>query len=84
MVSLKDEFLGKKIKIIKSPMIHQLNVEGIVVDESKNTFTILVNKVEKKVLKSKRVFLIEGTKIDGDEINKKPEERIKIKEKQNG
>ncbi len=84
MISLRDEFLGKKIKIIASPMKHQLNVEGLVVDESKNTFVILCEGEEKKVLKKGRVFLIEGSEIDGDKINKRPEERIKIKEKKNG
>lgn len=80
-MKLKDEFLGKKIKIIKSPMKHQENLEGIIVDETKNTFTILTKDGEKKVLKSKREFLIEETKINGDKIQKRPEERIKIKEK---
>ena len=84
MVTVKDEFLGKQLKIIDSPMKHQLGVEGLIVDETKNTFLILCRGEEKKVLKSKRVFLIEGTSIEGDKINKKPEERIKIKEKQNG
>ena len=84
MVNVKDEFLGKKLVIIESPMKHQVGFEGLIIDESKNTFTILHEGVEKKVLKNKRVFLIEGTKIHGEKINKKPEERIKIKEKQNG
>ena len=65
-------------------MKHQLGVEGLIVDETKNTFVILHKGEEKKVLKSKRVFLIGETKIDGDKINKRPEERIKIKEKKNG
>lgn len=84
MNPLKDEFLGKKIKIIESPMINQLGVEGLIVDESKNTFTILSEDREIKVLKNKRVFLIGDVKIFGCDIQKKPEERIKIKEKKNG
>ncbi len=83
-MNLKDEFLGKKIKIIESPMTHQINVEGVVVDETKNSFTILSKGREIKALKNKRVFLIDGTKIFGCDIQKKPEERIKIKEKKNG
>jgi len=80
-MKLKEEFLGKKIKIIKSPMKHQQCVEGIIVGETKNTFTIFQDGKEKKVLKSKRDFLIDDAKIKGDQIQKKPEERIKIKEK---
>ena len=81
MVGVKDEFLGKKITIIKSPISNQLGVEGIIVDETKYTFIILTKGGEKKVLKSKKEFLIDGTKIFGDVILKRPEERIKIKEK---
>jgi len=80
-MKLKNEYLGKKIKITKSPMKHQQNIEGIIVEETKNTFTILQDGKEKKMLKSKREFLIEETKINGDKIQKRPEERIKIKEK---
>lgn len=81
MATVKDVFIGKKLKIMKSPMKHQLGVEGLIVDESKNTFTILLDGEEKKVLKNNRVFLIDGTLIEGEKIVKKPEERIKIKEK---
>ena len=84
MITNKDEFIGLKIKITKSPMKHQEGTQGIIVDETKNTFTILKNGEEIKVLKNKREFLIEETKINGDKIQKKPEERIKIKEKKNG
>ena len=84
MLTVKDEFLGKTLKIIESPMKHQIGVEGLIVDESKHTFILLVGGVERRVLKNKRVFLIEGTKFKGEKINKRPEERIKIKEKQNG
>ncbi len=81
MLSIKDEFIGKKIKIISSTMKHQLGVEGLIVDESKNTFTILSEGREIKVFKSCNVFLIDGTKMFGAVLQKRPEERIKIKEK---
>ena len=81
MISSKDEFLGKKVKITSSSMKHQIGIEGIIVDETKNTFTILKQGKEIKVLKSNKEFLIEGTKIIGNKIKKRPEERIKIKEK---
>ena len=81
MATVKDVFIGKKLKIMKSPMKHQIGAQGLIVDESKNTFTILHRGEEKKVLKNKRVFLIDGTLIEGEKIAKKPEERIKIKEK---
>jgi RNase P/RNase MRP subunit p29 len=81
MINIKDEFIGKKIKITKTKMKHQIGVEGIIINETKNTFTILTDGKEKKILKNNKEFLIEGTKIKGKQIQKKPEERIKIKEK---
>ncbi|MCC7575065.1 ribonuclease P protein subunit [Candidatus Woesearchaeota archaeon] len=81
MINIKDEFIGKKIKITKSTMKHQQGVEGIIVNETKNTFTILSDGKEKKILKNKKEFMIEETKINGKKIQKRPEERIKIKEK---
>jgi len=62
-------------------MKHQQGVEGIIVNETKNTFTILSDGKEKKILKNKKEFMIEETKINGKKIQKRPEERIKIKEK---
>ena len=62
-------------------MKHQVGFEGLIVDESKHAFIVLHRGAEKLVLKNKRVFLIDGTRIHGEKINKRPEERIKIKEK---
>jgi RNase P/RNase MRP subunit p29 len=80
-MKLQDEFIGKKLKIIKTTMKQQQNMEGTIINETKNTFTILTKNGEKKILKNKKEFIINETKINGDKIKKKPEERIKIKEK---
>lgn len=80
-MKLQDEYLGKKIKITKSNIKNQENTQGIIINETKNTFTILTNKGEKKILKNNKEFQIEQAKINGKKIQKKPEERIKIKEK---
>lgn len=80
-MKLQDEYLGKKIKITKSNIKNQENIQGTIINETKNTFTILTNKGEKKILKNKKEFQIEQTLINGKKIQKKPEERIKIKEK---
>ena len=62
-------------------MKHQQGVEGIIVDETKNTFTIFTDGKEKKIMKNEKEFMIEETIIKGNKIQKRPEERIKIKEK---
>jgi len=83
MITVKDEFIGKKIKITKSPIKQQINMEGLIINESKNTFTILHENKEKIILKNKREFKIQDQKIIGNKIIKRPEERIKLKEKKN-
>lgn len=73
----KQEFIGKKAKTE--------NIEGIIIDETKNTFKIKlrsepgVQNTVKTILKNNKTFIINGEQIDGNKIIKKPEERIKIK-----
>lgn len=77
----QQEYIGKKIKITKSENKQQENIEGKIIDETKNTFTIQTNKKTIKIIKQGKTFEINGEKINGDKITKRPEERIKIKEK---
>lgn len=65
-------------------MTHQIGLKGVVVGESLNTFVVLCDGKEKKVLKKDRTFLIGEESVEGNMIKKRPEDRIKIKEKKNG
>jgi RNase P/RNase MRP subunit p29 len=49
--------------------------------KTKNTFTIKTQNKTITILKKDKKFKINKDKIDGNKITKKPEERIKIKEK---
>jgi ribonuclease P protein subunit POP4 len=74
------EFIGAKIKIIRASNKNLEGMEGSVVDETKNTFKIKNTKnKERTVLKSSAVFMINNQEIKGDEILRRPEERIKLK-----
>jgi RNase P/RNase MRP subunit p29 len=74
------EFIGAKIKIIRASNKSLEGMEGSVVDETKSTLKIKnTNEEEKTVLKSGAVFLINNQEIKGDEILRRPEERIKLK-----
>ncbi|HLD89171.1 MAG TPA: ribonuclease P protein subunit [Candidatus Nanoarchaeia archaeon] len=82
------EFIGKDVKIIESENRKNIGIHGKVIDETKNTFMIKTNddKNSKKrllrIIKNQNTFefAIEGKKmmINGNEILKRPEERIKI------
>ena len=74
------EFIGAKIKVISASNKSLTDLEGSIVDETKNTFKIKNNKGEEKtLLKKGTVFLINNQTIKGDEITRRPEERIKLK-----
>jgi len=77
----QQEFIGKEIKIIKSLNKEQVELSGTIIDETKNTFTIKTQNKEIKILKKDKEFKIKDKKINGNIISKRPEERIKIKEK---
>jgi ribonuclease P protein subunit POP4 len=74
------EFIGAKIKVMNATNKSLQGLEGSIIDETKNSFKIKNSKQEEKtVLKKGAVFMINNDTIKGDEIIKRPEERIKLK-----
>ena len=63
--------IGKKIMVEKS------HLKGKVINETKQTLTIKTQKGEKKVIKTQHSFIINGAKVEGQELLGRPEERIK-------
>lgn len=81
MNKLKQEFIGSKVEIIKSKNKTLIGLSGVIVDETKFTFKIkIINRI-KTVLKNISVFRIGEDEIIGNEITKKPYERVKLKVK---
>lgn len=76
-------FIGKKIIIIKNLNKKNKVINGTIIDETKNTFTIETEKKDvKKVLKNQIFFTLDNDNekiIDGSKIIKRPEERLKLK-----
>jgi ribonuclease P protein subunit POP4 len=73
----KQEFIGKKIKIIESKNKTLENVSGTVIDETKNTITVETEKGQKTIVKNQAAFEIDGKKVEGKKISLRPEDRIK-------
>jgi ribonuclease P protein subunit POP4 len=74
------EFIGAKIKVINATNKSLQGLEGSIIDETKNSFKIKNSEQEEKiVLKKGAVFMINNNIIKGDEIIKRPEERIKLR-----
>ena len=79
---VQDEFLGLELTIVKSLNSSTVGLTGKVVNETRNTFTILQNGEQKVVIKDTSVFgllMTDGTvvEIDGKTIMGRPEDRIK-------
>ena len=79
---VQHEFIGLVVTVVKSSNLHAVGISGRVVDETRNTFTILQNDNRKVVVKDTSVFdfvMSDGTavEIDGKVIMGRPEDRIK-------
>ncbi len=79
---VQHEFIGLDATVIKSSNPTTMGISGKVVNETRNTFTILQNNAQKIVVKDTSIFhfaLPDGTvvEIDGKVIMGRPEDRIK-------
>ena len=69
----KKEFIGKKAEIDYSGK----KFEGTIIDETKNTLTLETKNKTIKIIKKSSIITINGKKINGEKITKRPEDRIK-------
>lgn len=80
---VQHEFIGLEVKVIKSSNPDIVGITGKVIDETRNTFTLLNNNRKKKVvIKDIAIFkfvMLDGTvvEIDGKIIMGRPEDRLK-------
>jgi ribonuclease P protein subunit POP4 len=79
---IRDEFIGTEAKIAKSRHADYVGLSGKVIDETRNTFTILHEGKRKKIIKNSAVFhfkFSDGTvvEIDGKLLLGRPEDRLK-------
>lgn len=81
---IREELIGLNVKVVNSDNKSLQNIEGRIVNETKNTLVILCDKGRKKktVIKKHADFQIEKNGkiyiIKGEKLAKRPEERIKI------
>jgi ribonuclease P protein subunit POP4 len=77
----KEEFIGLNVNIDNCKDPSWIGKTGMVIDETKNTFTLKINGKNKKIGKNISIFKFEyqGNNIilNGSKITYKPEDRIK-------
>jgi ribonuclease P protein subunit POP4 len=76
------EFIGTEAKIARSYHEDYVGMSGKVIDETRNTFTILDGEARKEIVKESTVFhfkFIDGTvvEINGKLLVGRPEDRLK-------
>lgn len=78
---LTQDFIGKIIKIQDSDCKSQAGIQGKIIDETKNTLIIETQTGIKKVVKTQIKFTLNDQDyiINGKEISKRPEERLKMR-----
>jgi ribonuclease P protein subunit POP4 len=79
---IRGEFIGTKAKVSKSTHPGYVGLSGKIIDETRNTFTILHEGKRKKVIKNSAIFhfkFSDGTivEIDGKLLLGRPEDRLK-------
>jgi ribonuclease P protein subunit POP4 len=79
---VQHEFIGLETKVVRSSNPHIVGISGRVVDETRNTLTILQHGKRRVIIKDTAVFdfvMPDGTvvEIDGKIIIGRPEDRIK-------
>jgi len=79
---VQNEFIGLETQVVRSLNKSLKGISGKVINETRNTFTILDKGKKKVVIKDTAVFnfvTLDGivVEIDGKVINGRPEDRIK-------
>jgi ribonuclease P protein subunit POP4 len=79
---IRYEFIGTEAKVSKSKHSDYVGFSGKIIDETRNTFTILKEGKRRTVLKNSSVFhfkFSDGTivEIDGKILVGRPEDRLK-------
>jgi len=79
---IRSEFIGTDVKVAKSTHRDYVGISGKIIDETRNTFTILQEGKRKTVVKDSSVFhfkFSDGTivEINGNLLAGRPEDRLK-------
>jgi ribonuclease P protein subunit POP4 len=79
---IRCEFIGTEVQIAKSSHHGNVGMSGKIVDESRNTFTLLCEGKRKTVVKDSSVFRFEFpdrtiVEIEGRLLAGRPEDRLK-------
>ncbi len=82
---IKGEYIGRTVEVSFNNTYIDKQIEGLIVDETKNTFKLLTKKGMKTFLKKniilKNKYNDESYQVEGKVLIGKPEERLKKKKR---
>ena len=77
----KEELIGLDLIVISSNNPSDMKIKGKIVDETYHTICVLYNNTQKILLKKNIIFKVQKNNswytIHGDEIEQRPQDRIK-------
>jgi len=79
---IRSEFMGTEVKVAKSRHPNYVGISGKIIDETRNTFTVLQEEKRRIVVKDSAIFhfkFSDGTtvEINGKLLVGRPEDRLK-------
>ena len=76
----KHELIGLRVEVLNATDPSQAHLQGLVVDETRNTLVVESQGAEKRIPKQGSRFRFEiqgGVEVDGEEIRFRPEDRVR-------
>lgn len=76
----KHELIGLRVEVLNATDPSQAHLQGLVVDETRNTLVVEIQGAEKRIPKQGSRFRFDvqgGVEVDGEEIRFRPEDRVK-------
>jgi len=78
---IRHELIGLNVKIVRHSNLSNLNLSGTVVDETRNTLTIMQDSVQKMISKNNALFQFslptQDVQVKGVNLLGRPEDRVK-------
>lgn len=78
---IRHELIGLNVKIVRDSNPCNLNISGTVVDETRNTLTIMKDSVQKMISKNNALFQFnlpsKDVQVEGVNLIGRPEDRVK-------
>lgn len=78
---IRQELVGRDVKVVEADNESLLGIAGTVVDETKQTLRVRTDRGEKTLLKEQVTIEVDGHRIRGNLLTQRPEKRTRLRMK---